>query len=85
MEDPVSMYLFVSLLAFLGISILAFLIKKNQKEREISFLEGLAFIFILVGIVFGEQKILGYSLISAGIVFVIGDIYVRIKKKASFD
>ena len=85
MEDPVSIYLFISLLAFLGVTILAFLIKKNQKQKELSVLETLAFLFIVGGIVFGEDKVIGYSLISAGVVFVIGDIYVRLRKRISFE
>ena len=83
--DPLSMYVFISLMAFLGISILIFLIKKNQKHQNLSVFEALSFVFIVAGIIFGGERIIGFSLICAGVVFVVADIYIRVKEKIIFD
>ncbi|MBS3084503.1 hypothetical protein J4411_01160 [Candidatus Pacearchaeota archaeon] len=83
--DPLSMYVFISLMAFLGIVILSFLIKKNKKYQKLSVLESLSFIFIVAGIIFGNDEIIGFSLICGGVVFIIADIYIRVREKIIFD
>ncbi len=81
MADPIPLYLFISFLTFLSIGILIFLIKINKKMKVISLFEILSFFFILAGIIYGSLSAFGYALISAGVIFFVADLYMRLRKK----
>lgn len=84
-SDPVSMYLFISLMTFLGISVFIFLVKKNQNHQNLSIFESLSFISIVTGIIIGSEGLIGYTLICAGVVFIVSDILIRVKEKIVLD
>ena len=53
--------------------------EKGQRSR-LTPLASLAFAFIVSGILFGEERIIGYSLMGVGVVLAIVDIIIRAKK-----
>ena len=56
-------------------------VKKNKKQKRLSPLAGLSFVFVIAGIVFGDDRLIGYSLIGVGIVLAVVGIIMKSKKK----
>jgi hypothetical protein len=73
-------YIAVSIVALAIIAILVFSRGKGRKENRLTPLAGLAFGFVLAGIVFGDDRLIGYSLMGVGVVIAIVDIFVRSRK-----
>ena len=69
----------IAILAIIALSI--FLVNKNKQKKKFTTLASLAFVFVIAGIVFGENRIIGYSLIGVGVVFAIIDIIKKLKAK----
>ncbi len=44
-------------------------------------LTGLAFGFILAGIIFGDDRLIGYSLLGIGVILAVIDIFKKLKSK----
>jgi hypothetical protein len=62
------------------IILILLLLSQKDENRKLSFLAGLAFAFIIAGVIFGENKLLGYGLIGTGIILSIVDIIMKNKK-----
>lgn len=74
-----------SWLAVAGIilALLAFWIlvnRKNPKRKRLSPLAAVAFVFVLAGIMFGENRWVGYSLMGIGIALSVLDMFRQGKK-----
>ena len=70
-------YIAVSIAALAIIAILVFFASKGKRENRLTPLAGLAFGFVLAGIIFGDDRLIGYSLMGAGVVLAIVDIFNR--------
>lgn len=60
-----------------ALALIAFLFVKSgksKKPKKLSSLAKLAFFLILAGVFFGENRLLGYSLIGGGLVLALIDI-----------
>lgn len=68
-------YIAIAILALLVIAVLVFLAGKTRKEKNLTPLAGLAFAFVLAGILFGEDRWIGYGLMGIGVLFAVVDIY----------
>ena len=77
-ESQIYIALSIAVLAVIAIAVL--FVNKNKKEK-LSKLAGLAFAFIIAGIVFGEDRMIGYGLLGIGVVLALADIMLRSKKK----
>ena len=73
-------YIAVSIAALAIIAILVFFASKGKRENRLTPLAGLAFGFVLAGIIFGDDRLIGYSLMGAGVVLAIVDIFNRSRK-----
>jgi hypothetical protein len=71
----------VALLIILGLKI--FLLKKKNLKPQISPLAGLAFSFLLAGMIFRENRSLGYSLVGVGLLLAIIDLAKKFKRKSN--
>ena len=71
----------VSIVALAAIALLVFIVGKNKKENRLTPLAGLAFGFVLAGIVFGDNRIIGYGLMGAGVILAVVDMYNRSRSK----
>ncbi len=71
----------ISIAVLLIVVALVFLIKKNKKEKRFTPLAGIAFAFIIFGILFGDNRLVGYSLMAAGVLFAVLDMLQKFKKK----
>jgi amino acid transporter len=74
-------YITISIVVLVIITILVFFVYKNKKEEKLSLLAGLALGFILAGILFGNDRLIGYSLMGIGVVLAIIDIIRKLRIK----
>jgi len=72
--NPSQIYIAMSILVLAIIALLVFFGNKNRKEKKLTPLAGLAFGFIMAGIIFGDDRLIGYSLIGIGVILAIIDI-----------
>ena len=79
--EAIQIYILISIIALLVIFILMFFVKKNKKQKRLTPLSGLAFVFVIFGIVFGDSRLTGYSLIGIGVLLALIDIFVKMKNK----
>lgn len=66
-------YILISIIILLIIAVLVIFIKKNKKQKPLTPLAGLAFGFVLAGIIFGDNRLVGYSLMGIGVILAIID------------
>ena len=73
-------YIAISIVVLAIIALLVFFVNKNKKDKKLTPLAGIAFGFILAGIVFGDDRLIGYSLIGVGVILAIIDIFKKLKR-----
>ncbi len=79
--NPSQIYILISIIILLVIAILLIIfIKKDKKQKSLTPLAGIAFAFVLAGIIFGENRLIGYSLIGIGLLLAIIDIVNKLRK-----
>jgi hypothetical protein len=74
-------YITISIVVLAAIATLIFFVNKNKKGKKLTPLAGLAFAFVLAGIVFGDDRLIGYSLIGVGVIIAVVDIIKKLKSK----
>ena len=70
-------YIAVSIVVLAVVALLVFIIRKGNRENRLTPLASFAFAFTLAGIVFGEDRVIGYSLMAIGVVLAVIDIFNR--------
>ena len=73
-------YILISIVVLLIIAVLVFFVAKNQKEKKLTPLAGLAFGFVLAGIIFGEDRLIGYSLMGIGVILSVIDMIRKLRR-----
>jgi hypothetical protein len=73
-------YIAVSIVVLAIVGLLVFFMGKSRVNR-LTPLAGIAFGFVLAGILFGESRLVGYSLLGIGVILAIIDIIQRSKGK----
>ena len=74
-------YIVMSVVVLAVIALFAVFVGKNKKDKKLTPLAGLAFGFILAGIIFVDNRLFGYGLIGVGIILAIIDIFKKLKSK----
>jgi len=74
-------YLTISIVVLVVIALLFLVIGKSQKRYKLTPLAGIAFGFVLAGIIFGENRLIGYSLLGIGVILSVVDTFKRFKSK----
>ena len=74
-------YIAIAIVTLVVIAILVFLVKKDKREKSLSPLASFAFAFVLAGIVFDENRWIGYGLMGIGVILAIIDMYKKSKDK----
>ena len=69
-------YIAISIVVLAIAAVLAFLTGR-RRENRLTPLAGLAFGFILAGLIFGEERLIGYSLLGVGLLLAVIDIFNR--------
>lgn len=73
-------YLAVSVGVLVIVALLTFLVRGERRENRLTSQAGLAFGFILAGILFGDERLIGYSLLGVGVILAVYDMFKRLKK-----
>ncbi len=74
-------YIAISIIVLAAIALLVIFLGKSKKENRLTPLAGLAFGFILAGIIFGDNRLIGYSLLGIGVILSVIDIFIKLKSK----
>lgn len=74
-------YIAVSVAGLAIIAVLVFFISKNKKEKGLSTLASISFLFIILGIIFGDDRVISYSLMGFGVLLAVTDIVRKLKRK----
>jgi len=74
-------YILISIIALLIIAFVVIFIRKDKKGKKLTPLASLSLIFVLAGIIFGNSRLTGYSLIGIGVLLAIIDIFRKLRKK----
>lgn len=73
-------YILMSIIALAGI-IAALTWSRTKTQKQLSPLGGLAFAFVLAGLVFGENRWLGYGLMGIGVILAAIDMVQQFKTR----
>ena len=63
------------------VALLVFFVSKNRKENRLTPLASLAFTFTVLGVVFSDDRLIGYGLMGVGVLLAVVDMYNRSKQK----
>jgi len=74
-------FILISIFVIVIVAVLFFFVSKNRNENRLTPLAGLAFGFILAGILFGENRFLGYGLMGVGVIIALIDIIDGARRK----
>jgi hypothetical protein len=74
------LYIAISLIVLGIIALVAIYTGKSKRPKHPSKLAMVALLLVISGIVFGENRLLGYSLIGAGVLLSILDILRNLKR-----
>jgi hypothetical protein len=74
-------YIAVPIIALAVIAVLVFVVGKKGKGKQLTPLASFAFAFVLAGILFGENRLIGYGLMGVGVILAVVDIFNKSKKK----
>jgi lipopolysaccharide export LptBFGC system permease protein LptF len=75
--DAYQVYIVISVLVLALIAMLFYFTSRRKPEKGLSRLAALSFAFILAGIIFGENRLVGYSLLGIGVLLAVIDIYYK--------
>ncbi len=78
--NPSQIYILISIIV-LAVIMLILTFTRKRMQRPLSKLASFAFIFVLAGSIFGDNRLVGYSLMGIGVVLAIIDIIRKSKDK----
>jgi RsiW-degrading membrane proteinase PrsW (M82 family) len=73
-------FILVSIVVLAVIALLVFFIRKNERQNRLSPLASLAFALTLAGILFSDDRLIGYGLMGVGVLLAVVDIFNRSKR-----
>jgi hypothetical protein len=74
-------FIVISSAVLVVVAIVVFLVRGKKAENRITPLASLAFAFVLAGIIFGEDRLVGYGLMGIGVILAVADIFNRSRSK----
>ena len=74
-------YIIISIIVLAIIAILAIYTGKSKRPKRLSKLAMFAMLLVVLGIVFGDDRLIGYSFIGAGVFLAVIDIIKSLKSK----
>lgn len=75
-----TIYIAFAIVVLAVIAIITFFLNKNKKEKRLSELAGFSFAFVIAGIIFGDNRLIGHSLIGIGVIIAVVDIIEKSKQ-----
>ena len=80
MDTPTASII-LAIIGFTIIAVLLVVVCRRKEQAKLTPLAGLAFGFMLMGLFFGDERWLGYSLLGIGFVLAVADIIRGLKEK----
>lgn len=74
-------YILIAVVVLAIIALVRLFLDKSKKNKKLTPLAGLAFAFVLAGILFGDDRLIGYTLLGVGVLLALADIFMELKKK----
>lgn len=71
----------LSIVTLALIALLVFVVGKGRRDKRLTPLSGLAFGFVLAGILIGDNRLIGYGLLVVGVILSLVDIYNRLRHR----
>ena len=75
-------YATIAIIAFLLVGVALFFVIKGGKHKRLSPMAGVALAFVGAGVVFGEDRLVGYGLLGIGMALAVADIFIKHKENA---
>ncbi len=72
-------FVLAAIIVLLALAILAFVLGRREAHNRLTPLTGLAFAFVLGGILFGADRLIAYTLMGIGVIMTVYDIFRRPK------
>jgi hypothetical protein len=72
-------YIVVSLVVLAVIALLFLFVTRHRKETRLTPLAGLAFAFIVAGVLLGENRLVGYGLMGVGVLLAVVDMLRKLE------
>ncbi len=72
-------YILIAIVVLLVVAIVAFVLGRREPHNRVSPLAGLAFGFVIAGILFGENRLVGFTMLGIGAVLAVIDIFRKRK------
>lgn len=79
--DTSQIYVALSIAVLAVVALLVFLLRKNENKSRLTPLAGLAFGFVLAGVIFDENRLIGYGLMGFGLFLAVIDIFNRSRSR----
>jgi len=74
-------YILISIIALAIIAAVLFFVRKDKKGKKLTHLASWSLMLILMGIIFGDNRLIGYSFIGIGVLLAILDMINKSKSK----
>ena len=75
------LYIIIAVSIFLILGFVVFILRRHKKKEKFTPLVGIAFGFILAGILFSNPAWIGYSFFGVAIILSVIDMIIKLKKK----
>ncbi len=77
--SPSDIYILIAIIVLLAVVVVAFVLGRREPHNRLSPMAGMAFGFILAGILFGDNRLIGYTMLGIGLLLAVADIIRRPK------
>ena len=74
------MYITLAIIVLAVIASLVFVVGRKETGQRLTPLASFAFAFVLAGLVFGENRIIGYGLMGVGVLLALVDIFNKSRR-----
>ncbi len=75
--DASQVFVLASILVLALVAVVVFFVSKGRRQNRLTPLAGLAVACVVAGIVFGDDRLVGYSLFGLGVVLAVVDAFNR--------
>jgi len=79
--DSYQVYILISVLVLAVVAVFLYVTSRNKQKKGLTRLAALSFGFIIAGIIFGENRFVGYSLLGIGIILAVIDMYEKMSQR----
>jgi hypothetical protein len=79
--DASQVYILISIIILALVAVFQYFASRKKPKEGLSKLAALAFALIIAGIIFGEDRLIGYSLLGVGVLLALVDIFYKLRQR----